>query len=132
MKDMFNTKINVELTLEELENIIICLRAANKHNTGSVRNELEERLSNLSTNIKNWTINDEENYHKQELQKVIESLGANIGDKVVILKGGSGSYSANWDNEGEHTITNIDFTGNIEFDNGKAKIFRPIVKLIKL
>ena len=52
MKDIFDTKVNVELTLGELENIILCLRAINKHNTGSVRSELEERLSNLSVDVK--------------------------------------------------------------------------------
>ena len=52
MKDIFDTKVNIELTLGELESIIICLRAADKHNTGSVRSELEERLSNLSVDVK--------------------------------------------------------------------------------
>ena len=52
MKDIFDTKVNVELTLGELENIILCLRAINKHNTGSVRSKLEERLSNLSVDVK--------------------------------------------------------------------------------
>ncbi|WP_144054979.1 hypothetical protein [Clostridium thermobutyricum] len=65
------------------------------------------------------------------VKKFIESLGANVGDKVIVLQGGSGSYSSDWDNEGEHTITDIDFAGNVEFDNGKAKIFRPRIKLIK-
>ena len=52
MKDIFDTKVNVELTLEELEHIIVCLRAINKYSTGSVRSELEERLSNLSIEVK--------------------------------------------------------------------------------
>lgn len=52
MKNIFDTKVNVELTLEELESIIVCLRAINKHNTGKVRSELEERLSNLSVDVK--------------------------------------------------------------------------------
>ena len=52
MKDIFDTKVNVELTLEELEHIIVCLRAINKYSTGSVRSELEERLSNLSIDVK--------------------------------------------------------------------------------
>ncbi len=52
MKDIFDTKVNVELTLQELESIIVCLRAGNKYNTGKVRSELEERLSNLSVHVK--------------------------------------------------------------------------------
>lgn len=52
MKDIFDTKVNVELTLGELENIIVCLRAGNKYSTGKVRSELEERLSNLSVDVK--------------------------------------------------------------------------------
>lgn len=52
MKDIFDTKVNIELTLGELESIIICLRAAHKNNTGSVRSELEKILSNLSVDVK--------------------------------------------------------------------------------
>lgn len=73
---------------------------------------------------------DEEYYHKQELDEVIKEIGANIGDKVEIIETGSGSYSRGWQKEGIHEITNIDFTGHVTFDNGKAEIFRPKVQII--
>lgn len=73
---------------------------------------------------------DEEYYHSQELEKVIKKLGAKIGDKVVILETGSGSYSSYWKQEGVHNITDIDSTGHITFDNGSATIFRPKVKVV--
>lgn len=52
IKDPFDCKLNIELTLEELEHIIVCLRAINKYSTGSVRSELEERLDDISNNFK--------------------------------------------------------------------------------
>lgn len=55
MEDIFNTKVQVEITLEELENIILCLRVINQATSGSVRSELEERLSNVAGKIKNNT-----------------------------------------------------------------------------
>ncbi|MDU7948730.1 MAG: hypothetical protein E7J31_09840 [Clostridium sp.] len=73
---------------------------------------------------------DEEYYHKQELQEVSNELGASIGDSVLILEGGSGSYSRGWKKEGIHVITNIDFTGHVTFDNGSATIFRPKLQLV--
>lgn len=84
-----------------------------------------ENIQFLSSQI------DESYYNKQELAQVIEKLGANIGDTVLILKGGSGSYKKDWEQEGPHIITDIDFTGHITFDNGNAIIFRPKVKVIK-
>lgn len=83
-----------------------------------------KRIKLLSSQI------DEEYYHKQELEKATEELGANVGDKVKILEGGSGSYAPEWRTEGVHIITDIDFTGHVAFDNGKAIIFRPKVQLI--
>lgn len=73
---------------------------------------------------------DEEYYHKQELKEVSKQLGASIGDSVLILEGGSGSYSRDWKKEGIHVITNIDFTGHVTFDSGSATIFRPKLQLV--
>ncbi|WP_027633450.1 hypothetical protein [Clostridium hydrogeniformans] len=73
---------------------------------------------------------DEEYYHRQKLEKVVEEIGTKIGDTVIILKGGSGSYSREWKFEGEHIITNVDFTGHVTFDNGNATIFRPKVQVV--
>lgn len=52
MKDVFDTKVNVEITLGELEELIIMLRVANKALTGEIRSELEEKLSDLSMELK--------------------------------------------------------------------------------
>ncbi|KOY65462.1 hypothetical protein [Clostridium sporogenes] len=73
---------------------------------------------------------DEKHYHNQELEKVTKEIGANIGDKVIILETGSDSYSRDWETKGVHTITKIDFTGHVTFDNGNATIFRPKVKVV--
>lgn len=73
---------------------------------------------------------DEEYYHNQELNKVLKELGVGVGDNVIIIKGGSGSYSRDWENEGVHVVTSIDFTGHVTFDGGKAKIFRPKLQLV--
>lgn len=51
-KNIFDTKINVEITLSELENLIIMLRVANKVITGEIRSELEEKLENIAFKIK--------------------------------------------------------------------------------
>ena len=48
MGDVFDTKIEVELTLEELDNLIIALRYFNLKVSSSVRSDLEEKLENIS------------------------------------------------------------------------------------
>lgn len=48
VKDVFNTKIEVELTLRELEMLIVKLRVANKIISGEVHCELEEKLENIA------------------------------------------------------------------------------------
>lgn len=48
MNDVFDTKIEIELTLGELENLIVMLRLANKVVSGDVRSELEEKLENIA------------------------------------------------------------------------------------
>lgn len=73
---------------------------------------------------------DEEYYRKQELQEVRKQLGVGIGDNVIILEGGSGSYSRDWEKEGIHVVTNIDSTGHVTFDGGRATIFRPRLQLV--
>lgn len=50
--NVFDTKINIELTLGELENLIVMLRVANKVVTGEIRSELEEKLENIAFKIK--------------------------------------------------------------------------------
>ncbi|MGL5440316.1 MAG: hypothetical protein ACRDA4_08090 [Filifactoraceae bacterium] len=47
MDNPFNKKIEIELTLHELEEIIIMLRVANKVVTGEIRSEIEEKLQNI-------------------------------------------------------------------------------------
>ena len=78
----------------------------------------------LSTQI------DVDNYYAKELAKVVAKLGANVGDTVIIQRGGSGSFCAGWDSTKPHTITKISNTGNVEFDGGVrtgASLFRPTV-----
>ena len=48
MEDVFTTKIEVELTIEELEDLIIALRFFNLNMSGSVRSNLEEKLENIA------------------------------------------------------------------------------------
>lgn len=68
--------------------------------------------------------------NREELKKIIEVLGAKIGDRVSILKEGSGSYTSQWKVEGEHLITDIDYIGYVTFDYGEATLFKPKVKVI--
>lgn len=51
-EDIFDTKVNVELTLGELESIILCLSIVNEHNPNHAIDRLAERLSNLAVDIK--------------------------------------------------------------------------------
>ena len=71
-----------------------------------------------------------EHYNNQEIAEEINRLGANIGDKVIITRSGSGSYWPGFNLKDPHVITGIHFTGDVEFDNGNAKMFRPDVKLV--
>lgn len=52
MDNIWNTKVPIDVTLKELEDIIIALRMVNRAFNGDVRSELEERLSNLATKTK--------------------------------------------------------------------------------
>lgn len=71
---------------------------------------------------------DTGHYKSQELKNEIERLGANIGDKVRILKSGSGRYHSYFMKEPFHIITDIQSNGYVIFDNGAAEMFRPIVE----
>lgn len=73
---------------------------------------------------------DEKYYHDQELEKVVSEIGVNIGDSVIILEGGSGFYKKAWDMKAKHSVTKIDFTGHVTFDDGMATIYRPKLKKI--
>lgn len=82
----------------------------------------------LSTQI------DVDHYTAQEVAEVVAFLGANVGDTVTVLCGGSGSYCAGWDSAATHVITKIDHTGHVEFDGGcrtGASLFKPQVKLTR-
>lgn len=48
MDNIWNTKISVELTLKELEDITLALRMVDKAFNGNSRSELEERLTNIA------------------------------------------------------------------------------------
>lgn len=74
---------------------------------------------------------DEVYYKKQELDKFLEELGANVGDIVEVIEYGSGSYSRGFDKNGLHEITKITSNGYVQFDNGKVEVFRPKVKVIR-
>lgn len=47
LDNIWNTKVKVELTLKELEEITLSLWIANKAFTGNTRSDLEEKLSNI-------------------------------------------------------------------------------------
>lgn len=49
MDNVWDTKIQIELTLKELEDITLALRMVNKAFSGDSRSELEDRLSNIAT-----------------------------------------------------------------------------------
>lgn len=48
MENIWNRKVNIELTLHELEDLIISLRVANKVITGDVGSKLEEKLNDIA------------------------------------------------------------------------------------
>ena len=75
----------------------------------------------LSTSI------DTEHYWNQRRQEHIDILGANVGDTVLINRTGSCSMNRDFDISKLHTITKIDSSGHVEFDNGAANCFRPDV-----
>ena len=52
MDNVLNTKIQIKLTLSELEDITLALRIVNEVLSGDSRSELEDRLSNIVTTIK--------------------------------------------------------------------------------
>jgi hypothetical protein len=79
----------------------------------------------LSTQI------DVKDYWERERERHIKNLGANVGDRVRILKGGGGCFSADWKQEDVHTITHINTSGNVTFDNDAATIFRPVVERVE-
>jgi hypothetical protein len=78
----------------------------------------------LSTQI------DVEHYENQRLSKEIERLGANVGDKVIIIESGSGGSKVGFDINEPHIITKISPSGAVYFDDGMADMFRPIVKVV--
>ncbi len=84
--------------------------------------EGEQRI--LSTQI------DTDHYWEQRRQEEIRKLGANVGDTVRILRGGSGSSKANFDWNAPHVITKIDSSGGVVWDDGAASGFRPDVEVI--
>ena len=66
---------------------------------------------------------------QQELSYEKELLGADVGDTVMILENASGSYNHRFKMfERSHRITQIYPSGHVEFDNGDARMFRPIVR----
>ncbi len=81
------------------------------------------------------TIIDVEHYNQQLIKEVVEELGANIGDMVMVAHAGGGSFSAEWSYDVPHKITKISPSENIQFDGGCGKPgggskFRPKVTLI--
>ena len=48
MDNVWDTKIEIELTLSELEDITLALRIANKVFRGDSRSEREDKLSNIA------------------------------------------------------------------------------------
>ncbi len=52
MNNVLDTKIQIKLTLSELEDITLALRIVNEVFSGDSRSELEDRLSNIVTTIK--------------------------------------------------------------------------------
>lgn len=77
---------------------------------------------------------DVEHYQAQLLKEETERIGAKIGDKVRVLRETSGCYGKRYydrkKNKGFHTITDINYCGNVTFDNGEANMFRPEIEVI--
>lgn len=47
MEGIWNKKVEVELTLKELEDITLALRMVNKAFSGNIKSDLEDKLSNI-------------------------------------------------------------------------------------
>lgn len=99
------------------------------HHTGSspdlllVQDEEGNKYQILSNKI------DMKYYEQQENEAERKRLGAGVGDKVIITRPGSGSYSSAFKLDEPHTITYIS-ADTVSFDNGAATMFRPDVKLV--
>lgn len=52
MDNVWDTKIQIEVTLKELEDITLALRMVNKAFGNGVRSDLEDRLSHIVVNTK--------------------------------------------------------------------------------
>lgn len=52
MSDIWNKKVQVELTVRELEEITLALRMVNKAFGNGLRSELEDRLSHVTVEAK--------------------------------------------------------------------------------
>lgn len=78
----------------------------------------------LSTSI------DTGHYWNQRRQEEIDRIGANVGDMVRIIRGGSGGCDAGFDWNAPHVITKIDSSGHVEWDHGAAFGFRPDVEVL--
>lgn len=86
----------------------------------------EEQI--LSTSV------DVNHYDSQLRTENIKNLGANVGDKVMIIETGSGTYCRGWDLSKPHVITKISSAGHVHFDdypNEGACIFRPKVERLE-
>ena len=73
---------------------------------------------------------DADYYYKQKQEEEEARLGFKVGDIVKILKTGSGSVSRGFYEKDTHVVTDICWTGNVEFDNGLARMFRPKVEVV--
>ena len=69
-------------------------------------------------------------FRKSDLLSFEEGLlGAKVGDVVRIVESGSGTVGKGFYISDNHVITGIDWTGHVEFDGGKAVMFRPRVQV---
>ena len=74
---------------------------------------------------------DEDYCRQQENRKVVERLGADVGDEVRIIAGGSGSYASYFGKRDTHIISRIVCTGNVYFDDGVTSMFYPTVEVVR-
>lgn len=102
-----------------------------KH-TGDSPNIIYAKDDEGTTHIFLSTEIDEADLKQQKIQKITEELGAQEGDKVLIISTGSYYTIRHFDFSVPHTITSIFPTGHVEFDDGAASCFRPIIKKIRL
>lgn len=73
---------------------------------------------------------DAEYYYAQEIAREVERIGANVGDSVLIIEPRSNHSRLGFDWKAPHVITKIDPSGNVDFDNGMASCFRPVVQIV--